>query len=95
MSLRTDLFELLSDQTRSVSSLALELRLPKPEIEDHLRHVIRTARAGGHRVSIEPARCRSCGFTFAEDRLTKPGKCPSCRGARLVEAMIHIDRRPA
>ena len=53
--------------------------------------MIRSARAAGHRIIIEPARCRSCGFVFSEDKLIKPGKCPACRGTRLFEAQIWIE----
>jgi len=42
---------------------------------------------------VIPARCRSCGFTFDEDKLSKPGKCPECRGTRLYEAQIFIEPR--
>jgi hypothetical protein len=42
-------------------------------------------------VIIEPARCRSCGFTFGEDKLSKPGKCPECRSTWLYEAQIHVE----
>jgi predicted Zn-ribbon and HTH transcriptional regulator len=88
---RRDLVKLLSAQPRSVSSLARELRLDRKDVEDDLRHAIRSARAAGHQVVIEPARCKQCGFVFGEDRLLKPGKCPECRGTRLYEAQIRID----
>lgn len=91
MTIRTDLVALLTSEPRSVSSLARELRLTKGELEDHLRHAIRTARAAGHPVIIEPAVCRTCGFEFAEDRLLKPGKCPQCRGTRIVEARVRVE----
>jgi transcriptional regulator len=41
---------------------------------------------------IEPAKCKQCGFVFDEDRLAKPGKCPECKGTRLFEAQISIQR---
>jgi transcriptional regulator len=88
---RKELIQLLSAQPRSVSSLARELGLKRGDVEDDLRHAIRSARAAGHRVAILPARCRSCGFTFGEDKLAKPGKCPACRGTRLYEAQIRVD----
>ena len=91
MTLRKDLIQLLSAQPRSVSSLARELGLTRGDVEDDLRHAIRSARAAGHRVGILPARCRDCGFTFSEDKLSKPGKCPACRGTRLYEAQIRVD----
>jgi predicted Zn-ribbon and HTH transcriptional regulator len=91
MTLRRDLIALLSAQPRSVSSLARELGLKRSDVEDDLRHMLRSARAAGHRVAIEPARCRACGFTFAEDKLSKPGKCPKCRQSRILEAQIRIE----
>jgi len=83
---------LLSDQPRSASSLARELGLARGNIEDDLRHAIRSAQAAGHRVHVLPARCKSCGFEFDESRLTKPGKCPQCHGSRVFEPQISIDR---
>ena len=88
MTFRKELIALLSDQPWSASSLARELGLTRTEIEEDLRHAIRSARAAGHRVQVLPARCKSCGFEFGEDRLTKPGKCPACKGSRIYEAQI-------
>jgi predicted Zn-ribbon and HTH transcriptional regulator len=88
---RRQLFEILSREPRSVSRLALELGLAQSDVEEHLRHLIRSARAAAHRVVVLPARCRACGFTFADDRLTKPGRCPQCRGTRILEAQLRIE----
>lgn len=90
MVFRKDLLMLLTAQPRSVSSLARELGLTRGDVEDDLRHMIRSARAAGHRVVIEPARCKACGFTFDEDKLSKPGKCPQCRQSRILEAQISV-----
>ena len=91
MSVRRDLVQMLTSQARSVSSIAREQRFDRGDVEDHLRHAIRSARAAGHHVIIEPARCKQCGFVFGEDKLAKPGKCPECRGSRIFEAQIRID----
>jgi len=91
MVFRRDLVRALSDQPRSVSSLARELGLGRRDLEEDLRHAIRSAEAAGHHIIIEPARCKECGFVFGSDRLAKPGKCPSCRGSRLYEAQIRIE----
>ena len=90
MTFRRELLAVLIAEPRSVSSLARELGLARREIEDDLRHLIRSARAAGHRIVVEPARCRACGFEFDEDKLSKPGKCPECRGTRIYEAQIRI-----
>ena len=91
MTVRKDLLALLSSQPRSVSSLARELGFTRGDVEQDLRHALRSARAAGHQVTVIPARCRSCGFTFDQQRLSKPGKCPACRGTRLYEPQIFIE----
>ena len=91
MTVRKDLLALLSSQPRSVSSLARELGFTRGDVEEDLRHALRSARAAGHQVTVIPARCRSCGFTFDQQRLSKPGKCPACRGTRLYEPQIFIE----
>ena len=91
MTLRKQLMDVLSREPRSVSSLAREIGLSRADVEDALRHMIRSARAAGHRIVVVPARCRSCGFVFDEDKLTKPGKCPSCRNSRIFEPQIGVE----
>ena len=91
MTLRKQLLEVLSREPRSVSRLAGELGLSRGDVEDALRHMIRSARAAGHRIVVVPARCRSCGFTFGEDKLTRPGKCPECRNSRIFEPQIGVE----
>jgi transcriptional regulator len=78
-------------QPRTASSLARELQLKRSEIEDELRHMIRSARAAGHRIVVEPARCKACGFSFGDDKLTKPGKCPECRSTWLFEPLLRVE----
>jgi predicted Zn-ribbon and HTH transcriptional regulator len=88
--LRRELLQRLSGQARSVSALARELGLKRGDVEDDLRHALRSAEAAGYRVEVIPARCRSCGFTFDERKLSKPGKCPACRGTRLFEPQVTV-----
>lgn len=87
---RRNLIELLSHEPRSVSSIARELGLRRGDVEDDLKHALRSARAAGHRIEILPARCKACDFVFGEDKLVKPGRCPACRGTRLFEPMIRV-----
>ena len=94
MTIRKQLLDVLAREPRSVSSLARELSLTRGDVEDALRHMIVSARAAGHRIVIVPARCRSCGFTFGDDRLTRPSKCPECRNSRIFEPQIGVDTTP-
>ena len=92
MTLRRQLIELLSHEPRSASSIAREMGVRRVDIEEDLRHALRSAAASGHHVEVIPARCKDCGFVFGEDRLLKPGRCPSCKGSRLFEPMIRVRR---
>jgi transcriptional regulator len=93
MTFRKNLLQLLSAQPRSVSSIAREMGLKRADVEDDLRHMIRSARAAGHVVVIEPARCKNCGFVFGEEKLSKPGKCPDCKGSRIFEAQLRVEQK--
>ena len=90
MTLRRHLHELLTREPRSVSSLARELGLKRGDVEEDLRHMLRSAAARGDAIEIIPARCKACGFEFGPERLAKPGRCPECRESRILEAMIRI-----
>ena len=90
MTFRRQLIDLLSREPRSASSIARDLGLRRADIEDDLRHALRSAAAAGHQIEVIPARCKDCGFLFGTDRLTKPGRCPSCKGSRLFEPMIRV-----
>ena len=92
MAFRKQLLEVLAAEPRTASSLARELGLHRRDIEDDLRHLVRSARAAGHKVVVEPARCKSCGFRFDEDKLSKPGKCPQCRSTWLFEPLLRIEK---
>jgi transcriptional regulator len=85
--------DLVLSEPRTASSLARELRLDRRDMENDLQHMITSARAAGHVVIVEPARCKSCGFVFDQTRLSKPGKCPECRGSRVFEPLIRVERR--
>jgi predicted Zn-ribbon and HTH transcriptional regulator len=89
---RRTLIDVLSHEPRSASSIARELGLRRGDLEEDLRHALRSARAAGHQVEIIPARCKSCGFVFSEDKLGKPSRCPACKGTRLFEPLIRVSR---
>ena len=85
---RRQLIELLSGKPRSVPSLARELGMARRDMEDDLRHALRSARAAGYKIDVLPARCKACGFVFDAEKLSKPSRCPACKGTRLLEPMI-------
>lgn len=90
MTRRRQLIDLLSHEPRSVSSIARDMGLGRADAEEDLRHALRSASAAGYRIEVIPARCKDCDFVFGVERLTKPGRCPSCRGSRLFEPQIRL-----
>lgn len=90
MTRRKQLIDVLSHEPRSVSSLAREFGLTRGDVEDDLGHAIRSASAHGHTIEVLPARCKSCDFVFSAERLTKPSRCPSCKGTRVFEPMLRL-----
>jgi transcriptional regulator len=89
---RKQLLEMLSAEPRTASSLAREMGLDRRDMEEDLRHMIRSARAAGHRIVVEPGRCKACGYLFSEEKLSKPGKCPACRSTWVFEPLIRVER---
>jgi transcriptional regulator len=85
---RRHLLEALGPTPRSLSDLAAQFGVSRKDIEDALPHVVRSARVAGTRLLIVPARCRECDFTFDPSRLSRPGRCPQCRGTSLHEPLI-------
>ena len=55
MTVRRHLIDLLSDAPRSVSSIAREMGLRRDDVEEDLRHALRSATAAGHQVEVIPA----------------------------------------
>jgi predicted Zn-ribbon and HTH transcriptional regulator len=88
---RRDLVPLLRDGPRTVSQIARELEIPRKDVADDLGHLLKSLRRAGVRVVVTPARCRKCGFTFPDERLVKPGKCPECRETWIEEPNIGIE----
>ncbi len=88
---RRDLIDLLQGRPRSVAELAEMLEATPREVEDDLRHLLKSLRHEPYRAVIEPARCRKCGFVFRADKLRKPGKCPRCRATWIEAPRVRIE----
>lgn len=88
---RKDLLELLRLTPSSVADIAARLELDPGDVEDDLRHLLKSVRHTGYRITITPAHCRHCGFIFNPDKLHKPGKCLLCRETWTSPPLIHIE----
>jgi hypothetical protein len=66
--------------------------IPHKAVAGHLEHLRRSAKGAGERFVVEPAFCHDCDFEFEDRaRLTKPSRCPKCKGERLEAPRFRIE----
>ena len=88
---RQMMIDTLREGPASAKDLSAQVGISEKEVLPHLEHIRKTLHHGTHRLLIKPACCRSCGFTFHErQRLSKPGRCPACRGSSIDEPLFMI-----
>ncbi len=89
--IRHEIRLLLEEQQMSARELSAALRISEKEVLEHLVHIRLMVRKEGKRMLTVPACCKKCGFAFRKrERLTKPGKCPVCRGEQIMEPCFFI-----
>lgn len=92
---RQRIIDLITDTRLSSHQLAQMLGIPERQVEEHLVHVVKTvARDPSRRFILEPSVCPDCGFLFRDrTKLTRPGRCPKCRGEGITAPRYGIDAR--
>lgn len=88
---RKDLILLLESNPLSIKEIATQLEMVPRDVEDDVRHLIKSLKHSEYRLHVTPARCRTCGFVFRNDKLHKPGKCPRCHGSWISDPLLEIE----
>src|SRR4051794_29235688 len=90
---RQRIIDLLTGTRLSSGQLAHLLGIPERQVEDHLSHVVKSlAHDPARRFVLEPSTCPDCGFVFRDRRrLTRPSRCPICRGEGITAPRYGID----
>jgi len=94
--LRSELREALRSEQgpQTIRELSQTLRASERDLLAHLEHLARSLSHGSERLTVEPARCLSCGFDFEDrTRFTKPGRCPACKSTRIALPRFAISSR--
>ena len=87
---RKELIPLLLDSPMSVLQIARLVREDPRGIETDLLHLLKSLKHTEYTATIDPARCRKCGFEFDGGKLAKPSKCPECRSTWILEPRIGL-----
>lgn len=91
---RRGLIKTLLGNPMTVSQIARLMDEPPGQVADDLNHLLRSLKHTDYKAVMEPARCRSCGFEFSVEKLSKPSKCPECHSTWLQEPRIGIENKP-
>lgn len=91
--LRRAIITALESGPLTARDLSAEVHIPEKEVYDHLEHLRRTLTVQGRRLIVAPSECKKCGFVFEKrERLTRPGKCPVCRGESISAPRYSVPR---
>ena len=83
---------LLERHTLSAREISAAVHIPEKEVLNHLEHIRVATHMGGHHLLVTPAVCKKCGFAFRKrERLSRPGKCPVCRGEQIAEPLYGME----
>lgn len=81
----------LSQGTYTAREISQALGIAIKDVYSHLTHIARSAAGQKKKLITIPCSCLSCGHVFRDrTRLTKPGRCPRCRGERIEEPRFGV-----
>ena len=90
--LRQSICALLRNESLSAREISEQVGIRERDVCEHLEHIRHSLHREGHRLNIQPAECRSCGYLFVKrDRLKRPGRCPLCKGESISQPRYQID----
>ena len=90
---RKGLIILLKDKPLGIAEIACLMKITQKDVEDDIRHLIKSLKHSEYQLIITPAQCRNCGFVFNKEKLHKPGKCPQCHGTWIHEPVFKINEK--
>ncbi len=90
---RKTLIDVLLERPYTVAELAEALEEKFRDVENDVRHLLRSLKHEPYKAVIEPAHCKHCGFSFWSDKLQRPGKYPKCRSTWFEPPHIHIEKQ--
>jgi predicted Zn-ribbon and HTH transcriptional regulator len=81
----------LSAGPLTARDLSRAIGVSEREVLRHLEHLERSLKEDGAKLLVDPPACLGCGFVFRKrERLSRPSRCPVCRGERLSSARFSV-----
>jgi predicted Zn-ribbon and HTH transcriptional regulator len=92
--IRRQLIALLRANEMGAREISRALGIREKAVYEHLPHVAKTLAGLKEKLAMAPPECLSCGYVFADrSRVTRPGRCPRCRGTRVAAPVYRISAR--
>jgi len=92
--IRQSIIALLEQAPMDVTALSQSVGIAEKEVVAHLPHIARTANSRGGGLTVEPAHCEGCGYSFKDrKRLSPPSRCPRCKDFRILGPWYRISPR--
>jgi transcriptional regulator len=90
--IRKQMIDLLCRTECGALHLSQMLKIREKDVFDHLAHIRRSVASQDKKLTVSPARCLECGYTFEDRRrVSKPGRCPRCKGEHIQDPTFRID----
>jgi transcriptional regulator len=90
---RKDLIPMLLQHPMSIMDIARVLEMPPRDVEQDIKHLLKSLKRSNYRLIVTPARCKKCAFTFQKTKLRKPAKCPACHATWIRQPQIRIEEK--
>jgi predicted Zn-ribbon and HTH transcriptional regulator len=82
--LRQKILTALQGGPLTAREISEQIGIAEQDVYDHLEHIRHSLHSREACLVVLPAACKKCGFVFSKrQRLTKPGRCPRCRGESI------------
>lgn len=89
--IRQAITELLTESEYSALTISGKLGISEKEVYEHLEHIQKSAKSLKKKLRVTPFACLQCHFVFKDRRrLTRPGRCPKCKGSHIQNAFFRI-----
>ena len=91
MTRRQEITKILRGEALALQDLSVFVKAHIKEILEDIPHIEKSVQPE-ERLTITPAQCQKCGFTFKDRRKIKtPSRCPKCKGTRIKAPVFHIE----
>jgi len=93
--IRQQIMQRLMGTLCSARELSAQFGIPQRQVDGHMPHILRSvSRDKSRRFVMEPSGCHECGYEFlTRTRLTRPSRCPQCRGKKISDPRYGIEYR--